>query len=320
MKMKSTVKIIVDIVMTVILVSLFFAEDTGLAFHEIIGLSVFFVICLHLILNRKWITSTTKNLIGKKTGNKTKPKTAWTYVLNAALLIGFIVIIATGIMISAVVFPQEGRSPIVSHIHEIAAYLTGGLLILHIVLHLKYLRSSIKNIFKNFKTPIARRAFSGAFSILVVLGILYYNIISTLNKNLYADSLDQIKAQAAQISSDQLTPISLSEFLGNMFCTACSNHCPLSNPQCGKSSNLIKAATAEYQILYNNGDPLAADGTSDNSTSSNSPSDQPATKRDEQRKQREYRDRESSRGRESDHYRESDHDRESGHDRESYHR
>ncbi len=146
MKIKNNVKIILDAVMMVLFTALLFAEDTGLVFHEIVGLSVLLVLGLHLVLNRPWIVNTTKNLVK----NKIKAKTLKTYFLNITLLIGIIVIITTGIMISAVVLPLDGYNPTIEHVHECAAYLTGCLLIIHVALHIKYLKASVKTILRSF--------------------------------------------------------------------------------------------------------------------------------------------------------------------------
>ena len=191
MKIKNIVKIILDAVMMVLFTVLFFAEDTGLVFHEIVGLSALFVLGLHFVLNGQWIVNTAKNL-GKK---RIKTKTSRTYFLNITLLIGIIVIITTGIMISTVVLPLDGYNPTIEHIHECAAYLTGCLLIIHVALHIKYLKAYVKAILRSFKMPIIRRTFIGAFAILLMLVILYYNIISAVSKNIDGDTLTQTRVQ-----------------------------------------------------------------------------------------------------------------------------
>lgn len=191
MKIKNIVKIILDAVMVVLFTTLFFAEDTGLVFHEIVGLSVLFILGLHLVLNGQWIVSTTKNL-GKK---RIKAKTSRMYFLNITLLIGIIVIITTGIMISTVVLPLDGYNPTIEHVHECAAYLTGCLLIIHVALHIKYLKASVKAILRSLKLPITRRTFIGAFAMLLMLVILYYNIISAVSKNIDGDTLTQTRVQ-----------------------------------------------------------------------------------------------------------------------------
>ena len=184
MKIKNIVKIILDAVMIVLFtVIIFFIEDTGLAFHEIVGLSVVFVLGLHLILNWQWIVNTTKN-IGK---GRVKAKTLWIYFLDVTLLISIIVTITTGIMISRVVLPLGGHNTTIEHIHICADYVIGSLLILHVAQHIKYLKASVKAILRNFKMPIIRRTFIGAFAILLTLVILYYGIISTVSKNINGD-------------------------------------------------------------------------------------------------------------------------------------
>ncbi|MCL2338313.1 MAG: cytochrome b/b6 domain-containing protein [Firmicutes bacterium] len=252
MKMKNIVKIILDLVMFALFAALLFADDAGLAFHEIMGLSVLVLVILHLSLNIPWIVNVTKKLIGKSS----QAKASWMYLLNIVLFIGMVIIITTGLMISTVILSHQGYSPALAQVHQITAYITGSLFLLHIALHLKYLKITAKNIFRSFKTPVTRRTISGALAILLLLGIFYYNLIATLNKNIYSDALNKLNSQkekVTQITSEQPATISLPEFLGTLFCTYCEKNCPLSNPQCKKSENLIIAAQAEYQRLYSNG-------------------------------------------------------------------
>jgi len=93
------VKLMLDIVMAVLLFTLFSTSVAGLAFHEVTGLVIFGMAVIHLILNWKWIWTFTKKFFSKGIPFKTR----FGYVLNVLLLISFTMIIVTGIMISRTV-------------------------------------------------------------------------------------------------------------------------------------------------------------------------------------------------------------------------
>lgn len=57
--------------------------------------------------------------------------------------------------------------------------------------------------------------------------------------------------QTTQTSSEP--KISLEDYLGKLFCTACPKHCPLSNPRCGRGEAQAEKATAEYSSIYGQG-------------------------------------------------------------------
>lgn len=266
MKTKSIVKIVLDIVMTALFIPLLFAYNTGLVFHEIMGISIIFLFVLHLILNRKWIVNTSKNLF---TG-KIKSKTLLMYFLNIGLFLGISFILITGIMISNIIFPVNSYSQILVTIHKWSSYITAVMIAVHLVLHAEYLAASFKKILSNIKTSNTKRIFQSALAIIMIAGIVYYNIISATNKNINSTTNTNSSSQNSKTitsipstkrkedenettissSEDQTDVISLSDFLSKMFCTMCPRNCPLSSPQCGKSKLLIEDATAEYQSLY----------------------------------------------------------------------
>ena len=68
MKRKQSVRIVVDIAMTAVLLFLMTYELIGQVFHELLGIIMFVLFILHHILNSRW----TKNLVkGKYTALRT---------------------------------------------------------------------------------------------------------------------------------------------------------------------------------------------------------------------------------------------------------
>lgn len=261
MQKKTVLKVAVDIVMTLIFTALMFVSKTGLTFHEIMGLSIIVLFAVHLALNSKWIISSTKKLFA----GKLTEKYMFSYFINVSLFIGIIGLTITGILISAVLFPSDLYSPVIKTLHKWVAYITAGLIALHILMHLKYLISVFSS---ELRTPL--KTLGNALALLITTGIIYYNII-TITENRFQARLQsdndiavtdekiieqeepEIKTNSEIITQTQPEAVpTLAEFLGKMFCTNCPKHCPLSSPKCRKSDTLIQEAKKEYQELYEN--------------------------------------------------------------------
>ena len=82
----------------ILIVSLFLMDDNsfmGITFHEIAGLCICLFYILHKALNWTWIKETTKRLFGKISA-----KRRLNYIMDVLLLIGFTLIIMSGMAIS----------------------------------------------------------------------------------------------------------------------------------------------------------------------------------------------------------------------------
>jgi len=71
-----------------------------------------------------------------------------------------------------------------------------------------------------------------------------------------SDTIADSNATVSEQQADDSTP-SLSEYLGNLFCTACHRHCSLLNPQCSKGVEQAQSAEAQYVAQY--GEAITAD-------------------------------------------------------------
>lgn len=267
---KTLAKIMLDIVMTILFVTLIYAYDTGLVFHEIVGLSIFALFVSHILLNWLWIKNVTKNLFSTKLKTSAKLK----YVLNVTMFLIIVTTIISGVFISQVIFPSLGSSlgnNLLLLVHKWTSYLCLGLFGLHIVLHGRYLLVSIRKILANLPESNVGKASLrlGATALIVV--VIYSRGISIATKN----GNNQSSIYSAQIASSSQTTttikgradsssnqvyenntndggetISLSDYLGSMHCTACPKHCSLLTPQCRKADPQIRTAKISYQEQY----------------------------------------------------------------------
>ena len=134
---------------------------SGLAIHEWLSIALAATLIVHLLLNWAWIVSITRRLFSKALEHKKRVN----YVLNALLFIDFVVIMATGIVISEVALPQLGipspRAMAWRGIHGLASDAGVIILGLHLGLHWQWLvgtisRHVIKPVVTLFRRPARR--------------------------------------------------------------------------------------------------------------------------------------------------------------------
>lgn len=168
--MKSTlvVKILLDISMLALYLFLTYGLEISPLFHEAAGVGIGVIYGLHLFLNRKWIACVFK---GKIKGTKN----IMNVVFDSALFLGMILIIVTGILISNILFVNNLpiEYGLICDIHNIASYVCLGVMGLHVVMHLKYLFLSIKNILKNISKPAVVRVYASFALCVVIISIVF---------------------------------------------------------------------------------------------------------------------------------------------------
>jgi hypothetical protein len=275
MNSKTITKIALDFVMAVLIIILLFAYDTGLAFHEIAGLSILVLFTAHMILNWAWVKSVTKNLLSQKIKRKSKTL----YALNAVLLIGVSTIISTGILISKVIFDfgLNGSSNVLfSVIHKWSAYACLGLFAVHIALNWRFISVSVSKMHSTLGGVRLKKSLRALGATALAIAIMYSLIMpgtdqvsqqASVMNNLPGETMAIRKNDAGLVSDgyaaagdqnytlpdntqdDAENNVSLSDYLSNMFCTGCDKHCPLLNLKCDKGETQLQAATIQYQKL-----------------------------------------------------------------------
>lgn len=127
---KQSVKIIVDVIMTVILMLLMAFELIGRTAHEWLGAGMFVMFVIHHILNRKW---TSHLLKGKYT-----PIRIFQTLLAVLVLVCILCSMVSGIVLSRYVFsllPIEGGRSWARTLHMIGAYWGFVFMSLHLGIH-----------------------------------------------------------------------------------------------------------------------------------------------------------------------------------------
>lgn len=127
---KQSVKIIVDVIMTVILMLLMAFELIGRSAHEWLGVGMFVMFVIHHILNRKW----TSHLLKRKY----TPIRIFQTLLAVLVLVCILCSMVSGIVLSRYVFsflPIEGGRRWARTLHMIGAYWGFVFMSLHLGIH-----------------------------------------------------------------------------------------------------------------------------------------------------------------------------------------
>lgn len=268
---KLNLKIIIDIVMTIIFLLLMWLDGTGVLWHELLGLYVGLMFIIHLVLNRDWIKAVTLRF------SKAKRKIKGMYVLNVLLLIDILAIVISGVLISQILFLDWFSVDLLlwSTIHHIASYFGLVLIAVHIGLHWKMIMCVFCKLFKiKQESPLRKFCLRVAAGALAVAGIrscfsteLWENVVP-----LYADRETTLSASGAKVYlSPSITQVvtttvadipTLQEYLSKLFCNGCSRHCPLSAPQCSRGIPKAEAATQTYYATYTVSDAVVSEASS----------------------------------------------------------
>ena len=143
MKQKQAIKVITDILMTIVLLLLMAYSLVGKAAHEWLGIGMFGLFILHHILNSKW----SKNIIK----GKYAPYRILQTTLVALALTSMLGSMVSGIVISCHAFsflPITGGQSWARTLHMLSAYWEFAFISLHLGLHWNMMMGMAKGMFK----------------------------------------------------------------------------------------------------------------------------------------------------------------------------
>ena len=175
MKLNNLAKVIFDLIMLLLLATVYCARSSGILIHEYIGLLVFIFFIFHLAYNHKWITNVSKKLFNRTVGKRIK----FMYVINCLLLVDFILIGLSGIMISREIF-SFGGSPFWRLMHTVVSAISIILLGIHIGLHGKMILNTVKKISLPF---ITIKIISAAILLIIFAAGIYGDIIMKMESS-----------------------------------------------------------------------------------------------------------------------------------------
>lgn len=173
MKSKRTLKICVDIAMTIALLLLMAYSLIGETAHEWIGIGMFILFVMHHMLNSRWARSISK---GKYTAVR-----IWQTVLVLAVLVSMAGSMLSGIVLSRHVFSflsiQTGQG-LARTMHLLCAYWGFVAMSLHIGFHFSMLTGMIRK-------HIGEQAAKYVWLIRIAsIGIAIYGVIAFINRQI----------------------------------------------------------------------------------------------------------------------------------------
>ncbi len=282
-----SVKILLDVVMTVILLLLIETDVTGLFLHELLGIFVMIMFLYHVFLNRRWVRGMSKAMKAKKATGKAKVMVG----LNTLLAVSVLVMVISSLLISRELVPNTlvTETMLWVNIHVYTGYALMILVGVHLLFHAKQLLHTLKRALRQ-KNALKR---SGAIVSLAVVGFATVRGAMSIGAELQRSSVAQAgQLQTAIVEEEKVleeaedtlqapvedltktpseevldtaeteeaviqeavTPVSetptLEEYLSTLYCTGCAKTCPLTTLECRKGSSYLEQAEKDYQLLY----------------------------------------------------------------------
>lgn len=270
MKRNVIIKLFIDITMLILYALLMFAQGLGGFFHETVGIGIGILFVIHVLFNNSMIKGLLRSV---KNG---KPKNIALFVSDIVLTICMPIVIISGILIAKDLFAVHAGISwmLLFRIHKLLSFVCLGIMVLHILLHARYLFGVIKkipaSIAEKEMLPAVSRFLAGA----AVAAILYSSL--AIYKNNFNDPKDHDaalpstdeasesndedkKTSVAENSGAEFSnaidntsspPPTLKEYLSKLRCTGCGKRCFLLNPRCGKGEIQASRAEEEYNRLY----------------------------------------------------------------------
>lgn len=273
-------KIILDVIMTILMILLMNIAPLGLLLHEIIGISILFIILFHNLLNLKFIKSMINNF------KKLKIKTKVMFIVDIILTVQILLVVFTGIVISKKLLPGLINIDMnISDLHHFISYTLLFNIGIHIGLHWTMIMNAFKKMLKIEKENKIRKTVLRLVAfLLAVLGI--YSISKDPVKSYITSPFEKIKerlktengnntifqyenvddknlvmAEVKYIDNlsfnsitENIEPISdtmsLDEYLSKLVCNGCPKHCPLNALGCGKGEQYKTDAVEDYNEIY----------------------------------------------------------------------
>ena len=146
---KVHMKILIDILMTIIFICLTKIKITGMHMHEVVGIIVTLLVIIHLALNFSWVKAITLKIFDKNLNYKIRI----TYCINVLLAILVCIIFISGILVSVTILTNisTANRGTWAFIHRKAALITFILIIVHALLNIKMIKSHCKKMYKIVK-------------------------------------------------------------------------------------------------------------------------------------------------------------------------
>jgi hypothetical protein len=208
---------------------LFWLDLTGVALHQWLGVAIGVLVVYHLVTHWKWVTTVTQRFF-----KHTSQQARLFYLVDAGLGTGFMLILATGLVISTWLSLSLGIYAAWKNVHILSSISTLLLLLVKIGVHWRMIvQAARKTIFSpqdaapnTQPTQSVQVLASGRRDFIKLMGV-----VGAASLLAVGSALDEIEAaSSSEESSAQLTSVqdstSSTVLDGSSTTTACSVRCP----------------------------------------------------------------------------------------------
>lgn len=148
---RSATNWLIDAVLFGSFIVLFFLELTGLALHQWLGIACGALVLYHLVRHWKWVKAVSQRLLGGTTW-----QARLYYLVDVFLLMGFGIILVSGLMISTWLdMPLGNAAATWANLHVVTSQATLLLIVLKIALHWRWIAKTARQISPRPKIPAA---------------------------------------------------------------------------------------------------------------------------------------------------------------------
>lgn len=193
-----------------------FAGGLGGFFHEAVGIGIGILFVVHFLLN----ISMTKGLINSATKPGAKANKVLLLMMDIVLLIGMPIVIATGVLMAKDLFVIDTGLPweLIFNIHNVLSYVCLGAMLIHLLLHAKYLVTVCKKLpsalgSKEMRSALCRFGAGTAAGIVLYFSLSLGNIffrntdnLLSISKDIQSDTQTDTPTEPTVITHDNTIP------------------------------------------------------------------------------------------------------------------
>ena len=172
-------KLILDTILALTMLVVMVPALSGVFLHEWIGVVIAAGLVVHLVLNRKWITGVSKKFFGPMT-----LELRLSYLMNGMLGLAMGLTLVSGVLISQYLFTALNAADLAlwTIIHAVASRATLGITIVHVLLHLSWIKNALKQALQRPAWQPVRqtivRTFLGLFALGATYAVIQTSVVS----------------------------------------------------------------------------------------------------------------------------------------------
>lgn len=170
---RKTIRVIFDVLLTIMIVFEMFIQYTGNFLHEVIGFAFFATVVAHLILSAKWMKSVARSAKKGRLSMRNGMLAAMGILLAGTMLVlGVSSVAISNILSSAGMVWTIGSYSTWATVHAASSYLLCALVVMHLAMHWAFLASA----FKVEYNPARRRAINAGVHAIAGVGAIALGI------------------------------------------------------------------------------------------------------------------------------------------------